>query len=126
MNDRSFKLPSYHDSLDIKRSNQPALVSVKNLKRFLKSPAMRRVMLFLLFLPIPIFTFLMGRASSLPARKSIQLSSFDTFAKSSLTSFNNNSAYKTWAFGLKTGEDVALKRTPIQLMTFLAPVRDQV
>lgn len=37
---------------------------------------------------------------------------------------HNETTFEKWAIALKTGKDVALKRTPIQLMTFLAPVRN--
>ena len=89
--------------------------------RFLKTPLMKRILSLLLLLPIPILTFFMGRASSLPTRRPVSLTDY-----TSAQTARHDARFDKWAIALKTGEDVALKRTPIQLMTFLAAVRDQV
>lgn len=124
-------LPSYYSSIDYskKRPSSTLAQTCSNLRRFLKSPAMKRLFLALFFLPIPILAFFLGQASSLPKRTTINLDKFDKKLSSAAGSSRNqspNSPFKNWAIALKTGRDVALKRTPIQLMTFLAPVRDQV
>ena len=125
----STSLPSYYSSIDYskKRPSSTLAQTCSNLRRFLKSPAMKRLFLALLFLPIPILTFFLGQASSLPKRTTINVDKFDKkLSSGSSRNQSSNSPFKNWAIALKTGKDVALKRTPIQLMTFLAPVRDQV
>ncbi|KAJ3304497.1 hypothetical protein HDV03_002706 [Kappamyces sp. JEL0829] len=90
--------------------------------KYVKSPPMRRVLVLLLFLPIPILTYLLGRMAAGPySRPELKVEAFEGRV---LRSVHNETAWEKWAIALKTGQDVALKRTPIQLMTFLAPVRN--
>lgn len=99
--------------------------SISKLLSFLKSPGMRRILYILLVLPIPIITFFLGRYFSPVIRPSIELSSFQSAINGThRKSLGPDRNWDKFAFALKTGKDVALKRTPIQLMTFLQPVKN--
>jgi hypothetical protein len=89
--------------------------SKNNILTFLRSPPIKRLILFLLFLAILLLTYWMGVLSQIgPARIPLKTEDFH-----GQVSRIQNDSFATWAIALKTGRDVALKRTPIQLLTFL-------
>lgn len=92
-----------------------------------KTPFILKKFKIPLFLLFSVLTFFLGRMSALTPRTSISLADFNRGDSTTRTSTTTHAthAYDKWAIALKSGRDVALKRTPIQLMTFLAPVRDR-
>jgi Fringe-like len=114
-------LPSYKS----RRRPTSKGISVINMITFLKSPGIRRIWYILLLLPVPIITFFLGKFSSPVIRPSIDISSFNAAINGShRKTLAPDKNWDRFAFALKTGKDVALKRTPIQLMTFLKPVNN--
>ena len=90
--------------------------SKNNILTFLRSPPIRRLIFFLLFLAVLLLTYWMGVLSQIgPARIPLKTEDFHGQVSRSV----QNEGFATWAIALKTGRDVALKRTPIQLITFL-------
>lgn len=107
-------LPEYHNHKNRRKPN-----CLYTLLSFVKARAVRIVGLIICL----VFTVILVKATFSHSHPR-PLINPAKYAGRDVRDVTNSSRWDKYAFALKTGKDVALRRTPIQLMTFLAPVKN--